>query len=107
MGIDVVAKNHLQPPKTMFLPQKVSENYDQKTPNSLYGLIFLMTYAFHLYGLIFYMYSYVICMSVVFTRMSSVCHLYALVCHSYVLVCHLYVTRMWFYHEPILNLKKI
>ena len=25
------------------------------------------------------------------------------VCHSYVLVCHLYVTRLWFYHEPVIN----
>ena len=25
------------------------------------------------------------------------------VCHSYVLVSHLYVTRLWFYHEPVIN----
>ena len=71
------------------------------------------------------MYSYVICLSLTFTRISSVCHWYVLVCysfvtrtylyvirmslvctlmssvcHSYVLVCHPYVTRIWFYHEP-------
>ena len=51
------------------------------------------------------MYSYVIRMSLVYTRMSSVCHWYVLVCHRYVTriysVCHSYVTRMWFYHEPL------
>ena len=81
----------------MFLPQKVFKNYDQKAPDPLYGLIFLMTSACHLYALIFYMHSYAIRMSVLFTRISSVCHLYVLVCHSYVLVCHPYVTRMYSY----------
>ena len=35
--------------------------------------------------------------------MPTVCHSYVLVCHSYVLACHLYVTRLWFYHEPVVN----
>ena len=43
------------------------------------------------------MYSYVIRMSLAFTRMSSVCHLHVTPMYSYVLVCHLYVTRMYLY----------
>ena len=63
-------------------------------------------------------YSYVICMSLVYTnavrmslvytRMSSVCHSYVIrmslactrissVCHSYILLYHRYVTRMYLY----------
>ena len=60
-------------------------------------------------------YSYVIYMSLAFTRMSSVCHSYVLVCSSYVIrmsivcirmssvrhssviVCHPYVTHMYSY----------
>ena len=40
MGIEVVAKNYLEPPKTMFLPQIILKIYDLKTPNPLHGLIF-------------------------------------------------------------------
>ena len=44
------------------------------------------------------MYCYVI-------RMPFVCIRMSFVCHSYVLACHSYVTRMWFYQEPILDVK--
>ena len=58
--------------------------------------------------------SYVICMPLICTRMWSVCPSYVismslvcicipLVCYSYVLVCHSYVTRLWSYHEPLVN----
>ena len=59
-----------------------------------------MSFACHLY--VTCMYSYVIRMSLGFTRMSSVCHSYALVCHLYVLVwtllssvCHSHVVLSW------------
>ena len=45
-------------------------------------------YVTRLYSDVTCMYTYVIRMSLVWTRMSSVCH-------SYVLVCHLHVTRMY------------
>ena len=67
MGIELVAKNHLQPPKTIFL-----SHFSR-------------------------MYLYVIRMSLVCSRMSSVCHLYVLVCHPYVTRMHPYVIRMYLY----------
>ena len=36
-------------------------------------------------------------------RMSLVCTLTSPICHSCVLVCHLNVTRLWFYHEHVIN----
>ena len=62
----LVAKNHLQPPKSMSTINKY-ENYDSKAPNPLYRLIFQMSVACH---------SYAICMPIVCTRMSHVCHSY-------------------------------
>ena len=35
--------------------------------------------------------------------MSLVCTLTSPICHSCVLVCHLNVTRLWFYHEHVIN----
>ena len=128
MGIGVVAKNHLQPPKTMFLP----ENYNLKAPELLYGLIFIMPFAYHshvicMHQFFIYMYSYAIRMSLVchsyvtcmyscVIRMSLVCTRMLSVCYSYVLICHPYFTRMYSYvirmslvtyepmnHEPILS----
>ena len=43
------------------------------------------------------MYSYVIRVSLVYTRMYSYVTRMSSVCHSYVLVCHPYVTRMYSY----------
>ena len=40
------------------------------------------------------LYSYVIRMSLVYTRISSVCHSYVLVCHPYVTCMYLHVIRM-------------
>ena len=90
MGIEVVAKNHLEPPKTMFLPQIILRF---KGPKSF--IRFNISFACHLHVIcissyFIYMYSYAIRMSVVCARMSSVSH-------SHVLVCHPYVTRMYWY----------
>ena len=38
-------------------------------------------------------------------RMSLVCTHMSSLCHSYVLLCHPYAIRMWFYQEPILDVK--
>ena len=73
MGIGVVAKNHLQPPKTMFLPQMILKIKSKSS------ILFIR---FNIY--------YVI-------RMSFACHFYALLFYLYVLVCHLYVTRMYWF----------
>ena len=65
--------------------------------------VICMSFACYLY--VTRMYSYVICMSLGFTRMSFVCQSYVLACHSYVtcmysyvihmsLICHSYVIRM-------------
>ena len=61
MEIGVIAKIHLQPPKTMFLPQIMLK----KTSNPLYDL-----------------YSCAIRMSVVCTRLPFVCHSHVLVCNG-------------------------
>ena len=123
MGIGVVAKNHLQPPSTMFLQQIILKI---TSPDSLYGLIFLchshvirMSFACacilpiftripfvcqsyvmvcHLH--VTRMYSYVTRMYLYVIRMSTVCTGMSSICHLYVLVCHPYVTHLWFYHEP-------
>ena len=110
MGIEVVAKNYLQPSKTMFLSQfwklrsKISKSFKRFDISHVTRMSFacyLFALIFFLYVLIFHsyvsrMYSYAIRTSLVRTRMASVCH-------SYVLVSHPYVTRMWFYHEPTLK----
>ena len=92
MGIKAAAKNHLQLPKNVFTTNNF-EICNLKSSNSLYGLIFLKSFACHLdvicmRSCLIYMYSYIIRISVVCTRISSVCH-------SCVIVCHLYVTRMY------------
>ena len=100
MGIGTT-KNHLQLPKTMFLPQKML-----KITISNYQIRYTVKYS---------CYSHVIRMSVVFTRLSLVYHSYviriSLLCHPYVicmcscviratrmsLVCYAYVTRIYSY----------
>ena len=99
MGIEAIAKNHFQPPKTIILPKKKLENYDLKVPNLLYDLTFIMSFVCHLHIICMrsyftYMHSYVIRMSVLCTRMSSICHLYVPVCHRYVTRMYSYVIRM-------------
>ena len=83
MGIGTT-KNHLQLPKTMFLPQKML-----KITISNHQIRYTVKYS---------CYSHVIRMSVVFTRLSLVYHSYVLVCHPYVirisLLCHPYVICM-------------
>ena len=102
MGIGLVAKNHLQLLKTMFFTTNNFENFDLKTPNLLYSLIFLMSFACHsdvicMRSYFTYIYSYAIRMSLVCIPMSLACTRTSSVCHSYVLICHPYVTRMYSY----------
>ena len=94
MGIKAAAKNHLQLPKNVFTTNNF-EICNLKSSNSLYGLIFLKSFACHLdvicmRSCLIYMYSY-------FIRMSLVCNRMSFVCHSYVLVSHPHVTRMYSY----------
>ena len=84
MGIEVVARNHLQPPKTMFLPQIILKI-------TIYKLQILYTVWY------FLCHSHVICMPFVCAHILSICTCMTFVCQSYVLVCHLYVTRMYSY----------
>ena len=109
MGIEAVVKNHLEPPKAIFLPQKFG-NLRPKTSKSFIrfsiSYVILMPFAWYLYVLIFClhvlvchsfvsrMYSYVIRMSLIYTRMSSACHSYVLVCHPCVTYIYLYVIRL-------------
>ena len=75
----------------------IFEKYDLKAPDLLYNLIFLMSFACHLYALVFYPYVHV-ChwyVSRMYSYVISVCHsshkcLYVMVCHSY----YSYVIRM-------------
>ena len=116
--MEVVAKNHLQPPETMFLPQTILKIYELKAPNPFCGLIFHshvicvsflcahilsicipMPFVYKSYVLIRHLYfthmqSYVIRMSLVSARISSVCHLYVLVCHLCVTCMYSYFIRM-------------
>ena len=70
-------------------------------------------------SLLYYCPSHAICMPLVCICMLSVCHWDSLLCHPYItrmysyaicmsLVCtrmsFVYVTRMWFYHELVLNM---
>ena len=84
MGIEVVAKNHLQPPKTMFLPQINLKILIQK---------------FHILHTVqhFLCHPDVIRMSFVCARILSIYARMPFLCHSYVFVCHLYVIRMYLY----------
>ena len=98
MGIKVVAKNHLQPRKTMFLPQIILKIKKLKSSKSF--IRFNISFACHLHVIcirsyFIYMYSYAIRMSVVSTRMSPVCHSYVIVCHPYVTGMYSYVSRMY------------
>ena len=96
MEIEVVAKNRLQPPKTMFLPQfwKVRSKGCKFFIRFNISYIIRMSFSCYLYALIFYLYVLVCRMSVVCTRMSSVCHLYLPACHPYVTRMCSYVIRM-------------
>ena len=99
MAIEVVAKNHLQPPKTMILPQIIW----LKSSRSF--ILFNISFACHLYALIFYLYVLVChsCVSRVYSyliHMSLVCTCMSSVCHSYVLVCHPYVVLPWIQYPP-------
>ena len=105
MGIEVVAKNNLQTPKTMFLTQIILKKNDLRASDPLCGLIFPMSLC-HLYALMFYLYvlvchsyishmcSYVIRKLLVCTRMLSVCHPYVFLCHPYVTHMYSYVICM-------------
>ena len=96
MGIGTT-KNHLQLPKTMFLPQKML-----KITISNHQIRYTVKYS---------CYSHVIRMSVVFTRLSLVYHSYVLVCHPYVirisLLCHPSVTRMLFVCARVLSVSLV
>ena len=114
MGIGKT-KNHLQLPKTMFLPQKMLKitisNYQIRytVKYSCYSHVIRMSVVFTRLSLVYH--SYVLVCYPYFTHMSLVCYLYVLVCypchsyvtgmlsicHSYVLVCHPYVTRIYSY----------
>ena len=70
MGIRVVAKSHLQPPKNNVFDTNNFENYNLKATDPLYSLIFIMLFACHLHVIcmhlcFIYMYLYAICMSLV------------------------------------------
>ena len=100
MGIGLVAKNHLQPLKTMLFATNNFENSSLKAPNPLYGLIFIMSFACHSHVIcmrscFIYMYSYAIRMSLVCTRMYSYVILMPLVCTRVSSVRHSYVLQSW------------
>ena len=100
MGIEVVTKNHLQAPRTMFLLQINLKITIWKL--QIFYTVYLLrhSHVICMRSYFIYMYPYAIRMSLVCTHMSSVCHSYVLVGHSHVLVCHPYV--LWMYSYIIL-----
>ena len=93
MGIEVVAKNYLQPSKTMFLSQfwKLRSKISKSFKRFDISHVIRMSFACYLFALIFFL--YVLIFHSYVSRMYS----YASVRHSYVLVWHPYVTRMYSY----------
>ena len=103
MGTGLVAKNHLQPPKAIFLPQiilkftvlKLQILFVRFKISYLIRISFVSqsyvcayhVYVTRMYSYFVYKYSYAIRMSLLCAFMSSVCHSHVLVCNGMSLVC--------------------
>ena len=84
MGIGVVAKNHLQPPSTMFLQQII---WKLRSKSSRSFIRFNISYVIRM--------SFACaCILPIYTRIPFVCQSYIFVCHSYVTRLHSYVICM-------------
>ena len=104
MGIRVVAKNHLQSLKTMFLP-KITLKITIWKLQILYTVQYFLFHSHvicmsivctpksHVYNLCdTRVYAHLMHMSLVWALTLSICTRMSSGCHSYVIVCHLYVT---------------
>ena len=90
-----VAKNHLQPPKTIFLPQIILKFMILKI--QILCTVYAICMLFVCQSYVLVCHTYIICMSLVCTCISRVCHSYVLVFYLYVLVYHSHVSLMYLY----------